>query len=966
MAMLASKSPYPTPSLGGSASSQYPTTVSSYRVQAASRSDHAFFASPTESEFSESYDTPDSVRHWDEDKVADWLQRINCSQYIDLFKKNHINGENLMEMDQTHLKDMGIKKIGDRVRIGTQAKLFRNREYRRGSKRSSNRQSLAVLDQAAAFITPPSSGSPRPTHSSRSIPTSSRSDKRMSRQLTGADFSYASALPFSKTPSRPGSPLVDQENRSIRSQQYTGTSSPKNPGKKDIPQYFGYPLSAGLNSARAPEGIQTARYVTQTRTTPTETPQTARFAHHVRASPSLDNATNSAILPADKALIRVIFDNGRSSVVSIENCKTAEDIMLKTLRKGYLNEAHVKNYCFYVLDGPEPTPALCRRLSEIELIRICNDRARLEKGRLILRKIHTGEPEDDQLKTAAGIYQQQQLQQVQNVILPTNNRSQLKVEKITGESLAAVSYPLSPASARERERHINSTAQDLERADSLQSTTSARARKLKQFYGARPPSELITSDLTSYFPDVEKEEIDKTIRMSVRRSRRISRATSRLSMASNFSVASSLRDAPPLPSIADAWLQGAGQARPLRPLSVMRLGLPSQSGYRDSMASSVLEPLEEESPLEPDRKSYVSFAGDDNGSETVSVTDPEGRTNTLSSYFDDGGSSLAGSSSVGTENGDSLNKRLSQAIADDGEEFDEELTDYLEQDSWENVKYMKGALIGQGSFGSVYLALHAVTGELMAVKQVEMPSSSGASQMDQRKTNMVEALKHEIGLLRDLKHKNIVQYLGSNSDDTHLNIFLEYVPGGSVATMLVNYGPLGESLIQNFVRQILTGLGYLHSCDIIHRDIKGANILVDNKGSVKISDFGISKRVEASSLLSTPGSGKKGNQRVSLQGSVFWMAPEVVRQTAYTRKADIWSLGCLIVEMFTGSHPHPNCTQLQAIFKIGGSGDASPTVPENAGEDARAFLKQTFMIDHEARPTADELLGSPFCNPKAG
>jgi mitogen-activated protein kinase kinase kinase len=395
----------------------------------------------------------------------------------------------------------------------------------------------------------------------------------------------------------------------------------------------------------------------------------------------------------------------------------------------------------------------------------------------------------------------------------------------------------------------------------------------------------------------------------------------------------------------------------------MRLGLPSQGGYRDSVASSVLEPLEEESPLEPNRKSYVSFGGD-SGSDTLAVTDPDGHT-TLQSYFDDGGSSLAGSSSVGTENGDSLNKRLSQAIAEDGEEFDEELTEYLQQDSWENVKYMKGALIGQGSFGSVYLALHAVTGELMAVKQVEMPSTSGASQIDQRKTNMVEALKHEIGLLRDLKHKNIVQYLGSNSDESHLNIFLEYVPGGSVATMLVNYGPLGESLIQNFVRQILTGLAYLHSRDIIHRDIKGANILVDNKGSVKISDFGISKRVEASSLLSTPGNGKKGNPRVSLQGSVFWMAPEVVRQTAYTRKADIWSLGCLIVEMFTGSHPHPNCTQLQAIFKIGGSGDASPTVPENAGEDARAFLKQTFMIDHEMRPTADELLGSPFCNPRA-
>lgn len=733
-------------------------------------------------------------------------------------------------------------------------------------------------------------------------------------------------------------------------------NSPKDAVKKDFALSYSAPLSASASSANV-----TSRFATNTRTTPTETPQTARFAHRPHQN-SIDMATNSAILPQDKALIRVIFDTGRSSVVSIEGCKTADEIMQRTLQKDKLNQLHVKNYCFYVLDGPDPNPALCRRLSDIELVRLVKDHNRHERGRLILRKIHAGEPDDDQLKTAAGIYQQQSLQQNQNIVLPASNRSIEKIEKIMGESLPPVSYPLSPASARERERHIHSTAQDLE-GPARSPVFAARARKLKQFYGARPPSELITSDLTSYFPDVEKDEIDKTIRMSIRRSRRLSRAASRLSMASNYSVASSLRDAPPLPSIADNWLQGGSQARPLRPLSVMRLGLPSQGGYRDSVASSVLEPLEEESPLEPNRKSYVSFGGE-SGSDTLAVTDPEGHT-TLQSYFDDGGSSLAGSSAGNTENGDSLNKRLSQAIAEDGEEYDDELAEYLEQDSWENVKYMKGALIGQGSFGSVYLALHAVTGELMAVKQVEVPSPSGTSQMDHKKTNMVEALKHEIGLLRDLKHKNIVQYLGSNSDENHLNIFLEYVPGGSVATMLVNYGPLGESLIQNFVRQILQGLSYLHSRDIIHRDIKGANILVDNKGSVKISDFGISKRVEASTLLNGPGGGKKGAQRVSLQGSVFWMAPEVVRQTAYTRKADIWSLGCLIVEMFTGSHPHPNCTQLQAIFKIGGSGDASPTMPENAGEDARSFLSQTFLIDHERRPSADDLLVSRFCTNQA-
>jgi mitogen-activated protein kinase kinase kinase len=146
-----------------------------------------------------------------------------------------------------------------------------------------------------------------------------------------------------------------------------------------------------------------------------------------------------------------------------------------------------------------------------------------------------------------------------------------------------------------------------------------------------------------------------------------------------------------------------------------------------------------------------------------------------------------------------------------------------------------------------------------------------------------------------------------------LNIFLEYVPGGSVVQLLTNYGPFEEPLVRNFVRQILCGLNYLHDRDIIHRDIKGANVLVDNKGVIKISDFGISKKVEAN-LLST--AAPHHPHRPSLQGSVYWMAPEVVKQTSYTRKADIWSLGCLVVEMFTGSHPFPDFSQMQAIFKV--------------------------------------------------
>lgn len=160
------------------------------------------------------------------------------------------------------------------------------------------------------------------------------------------------------------------------------------------------------------------------------------------------------------------------------------------------------------------------------------------------------------------------------------------------------------------------------------------------------------------------------------------------------------------------------------------------------------------------------------------------------------------------------------------------------------AKWIRGALIGAGSFGSVYLGMDAMNGLLMAVKQVELPTGSGPN--EQRKKSMLEALEREINLLRELQHDNIVQYLDSSSDDMHLYIFLEYVPGGSVTALLRNYGAFEEALCRHFVRQILQGLNYLHSRDIIHRDIKGANILVDNKGGIKISDFGISKKVEES------------------------------------------------------------------------------------------------------------------------
>jgi mitogen-activated protein kinase kinase kinase len=679
-------------------------------------------------------------------------------------------------------------------------------------------------------------------------------------------------------------------------------------------------------------------------------------------------------LPASQPVIRVIYTGGMTKVLNVKNCRSADEIVTVVLKKLSLSENQYRNYCFYVLDGLDPNPQMTRRISDGELMRICaGGKDRSERNRLILRKIHAGEPDSDELRRASQIaYEESQIAHT-NAISSNSQKSQAKLQKLTGETWDSVKYPMSPAPFLPSERGRSQTAStmddttarrgtidgrdselgDYDLPDSPGGTRRGSNQKLRQFFGGRPPSEMVIHDLTTYFPSHQKEEIEKTVRMSVRRSQRMSRAASHLSVVSNASYASSLKDAPPIPSIADAWLAGGAGAqttRASRPLSVSKFSLPS-TAFRDSIASSSLQPLAEESPIEPNRKSYVSF---DSGSDSnlpggTLSSDPDNRV----SFFDNESHTnfLPGAP-------ESLHSRLSQLITSDGDEADEPLNQFLSGNAWDNVSWMRGALIGQGSFGSVYLALHAVTGELMAVKQVELPSVQKDTEIDRKKTTMITALKHEINLLRDLQHPNIVQYLGTAADDHHLNIFLEYVPGGSIAAMLKQYNTFKEPLIRNFVRQILDGLSYLHGRGIIHRDIKGANVLVDNKGGIKISDFGISKRVEASTML---GSSAHVN-RPSLQGSVYWMAPEVVRQTAHTKKADIWSLGCLVVEMFSGSHPFPNCSQLQAIFAIG-SNQAKPTVPDECSDEAKQFLERTFEIDHERRPSAEELLQSDFLAP---
>ncbi|KAJ3324538.1 ATP binding [Blyttiomyces sp. JEL0837] len=273
-----------------------------------------------------------------------------------------------------------------------------------------------------------------------------------------------------------------------------------------------------------------------------------------------------------------------------------------------------------------------------------------------------------------------------------------------------------------------------------------------------------------------------------------------------------------------------------------------------------------------------------------------------------------------------------------------------EEEPRTHISWIKGDLIGKGSFGRVYYGVNLTTKDVMAVKQVELiplyrhRSGSEAAKHRQR---MVDALRMEILLLRELDHENIVRYLGFDVDANIVSVFLQYVDGGSVASMLSRFGKFDEGLVRHVSCQILSGLEYLHERCIIHRDIKGANILVDGHGVAKISDFNISKKNEYNMAYNT-------NSRMSLQGSVFWMAPEVVKGKGYSAKVDIWSLGCVTLEMLTGTHPWLQLNEMQTMWRLGK--ENAPPIPHGVlSDDAERFLEMCFTIEPESRPTAKEL-----------
>ncbi|KAL2342917.1 hypothetical protein Fmac_004202 [Flemingia macrophylla] len=257
-------------------------------------------------------------------------------------------------------------------------------------------------------------------------------------------------------------------------------------------------------------------------------------------------------------------------------------------------------------------------------------------------------------------------------------------------------------------------------------------------------------------------------------------------------------------------------------------------------------------------------------------------------------------------------------------------------------KWRKGKLLGRGTFGHVYMGFNCENGQMCAIKEVKVVSD------DQQSRECLKQLNQEINLLNQLSHPNIVQYYGSELVEESLSVYLEYVSGGSIHKLLQEYGPFKEPVIQNYTRQIVSGLAYLHGRNTVHRDIKGANILVDPNGEIKLADFGMAKHINSSASM------------LSFKGSPYWMAPEVVMNTnGYSLPVDIWSLGCTIIEMATSKPPWSHYEGVAAIFKIGNSKDM-PEIPELLSNEAKNFIRQCLQRDPSTRPTAQKLLEHPF------
>ncbi|XP_059811311.1 mitogen-activated protein kinase kinase kinase kinase 2-like isoform X1 [Hypanus sabinus] len=253
--------------------------------------------------------------------------------------------------------------------------------------------------------------------------------------------------------------------------------------------------------------------------------------------------------------------------------------------------------------------------------------------------------------------------------------------------------------------------------------------------------------------------------------------------------------------------------------------------------------------------------------------------------------------------------------------------------------------IGSGTYGDVFKARNMDTSEMSAIKIIKLDPGDDLS-----------SLQQEISMMRGCKHQNIVAYFGSYFRNNKLWICMEFCGGGSLQDIYQVTGPLLEKQIAYVCRETLQGLQYLHSSGKIHRDIKGANILLTDRGDIKLADFGVSAELTASV-----------GKRKSFIGTPYWMAPEVAaveKKGGYNQQCDIWAVGITAIELAELQPPMFELHPMRALVLMSKSSFQPPKLKDKTrwSADCHSFVKQTLRKNPKKRPTAEKLLQHPFAS----